>query len=266
LAEAPIAVPFPPRHAPSAKDHQKGSRLEYAFGSILCRDSITEIIAALDADKSLVGITYHSSRPARLARCTVIGGFLEPSLTRIEKLHPDLVFISSLQRDLRQNLESKGCKVVEIETSSLADAYADIELIGRIVGRKEEALQLVAKNRQQLEFIARKVKQIPLAERRRVLRMMGRDTLSVPGDDSFQNDIIKAAGGIVPKWEQSGDFVIVDAAQVQTYNPQFIYACGNRQEVLDFFKQPQFSEIAAIRCSAGYSNTFIQCISNLFSY
>ena len=218
--------------------------------------SITEIIAALDADKSLVGITYHSSRPARLARCTVIGGFLEPSLTRIEKLHPDLVFISSLQRDLRQNLESKGCKVVEIETSSLADAYADIELIGRIVGRKEEALQLVAKNRQQLEFIARKVKQIPLAERRRVLRMMGRDTLLVPGDDSFQNDIIKAAGGIVPKWEQSGDFVIVDAAQVQTYNPQFIYACGNRQEVLDFFKQPQFSEIAAIR---EHKITFFPC-------
>ena len=208
--------------------------------------SVTEIITALDADSSLVGITYHTTRPARLARCTVVGGFLEPSLVKIEKLHPDLVFISSLQRNLRQTLESRGCNVVEIETSSLADAYADIKLIGKIVGRHEQALQLVEKNRQQLEFIARKVAQIPLAERRRVLRMMGRDSLLVPGDDSFQNDIIKAAGGIVPDWGQSGDFVFVDTAQVQTYNPQFIYACGNRQEVLDFFKQPQFSEISAI--------------------
>jgi ABC-type Fe3+-hydroxamate transport system substrate-binding protein/adenosylcobinamide amidohydrolase len=209
--------------------------------------SVTEIIAALDADKTLVGITYHSTRPARLARCTIVGGFLEPSLIRIEKLHPDLVFISSLQRSLRHTLESGGCKVVEIETSSLADAYADIELIGRIVGRYEQALQLVEKNRQQLEFVARKIEQIPPAERRRVLRMMGRDSLLVPGDDSFQNDIITAAGGVVPKWGQSGDFIIVDPAQLQAYDPQFIYTCGNRQEVLNFFKQPQFSEIAAVR-------------------
>ncbi len=218
--------------------------------------SVTEIIAALDADRSLVGITYHSTRPARLARCAVVGGFLEPSLARIEKLHPDLVFISSLQRNLRQDLESKGCKVVEIETSSLADAYADIALVGRIVGRKEQALQLVAKNQQQLKFIAHKVKQIPLVERRRVLRMMGRDSLLLPGDDSFQNEIITAAGGIVPKWGRNGDFVTVNVSQLQAYNPQFIYACGNRREILNFFKQPQFSEVAAIR---EHKITFFPC-------
>lgn len=218
--------------------------------------SVTEIISALDADKTLVGITYHSTRPARLNRCTVVGGFLKPSLSRIKNLHPDLIFISSLQQGLRPNLESKGCKVVEIETSSLADAYADIELVGRIVGRHDQALQIIEKNRQQLKLIARKVEQIPPSERRRVLRMMGRDSLLVPGDDSFQNEIIAAAGGIVPKWGQSGDFVIVDAAQLQDYNPQFIYACGNRQEVLDFFKQPQFSKIAAV---SEHKITFFPC-------
>ena len=209
--------------------------------------SVTEIMAALDADETLVGITYHTTRPARLARCAVVGGFLEPSLARIEKLHPDLVFISSLQRDLRQNLESSGCKVVEIETSSLADAYEDIELIGRIVGRHEQALQLVEKNRQQLSFISKKIDHIPLAKRRRVMRMMGRDSLLVPSDNSFQNDIISAAGGIPPKWDEDGKFAVISSGQLQTFNPQFIYACGNRREVLDFFKQPRFSKITAIR-------------------
>ncbi len=208
--------------------------------------SVTEIIAALDADKTLVGITYHSTRPARLNRCTIVGGFLEPSLVRIEKLHPDLVFISSLQRDLRQTLESQGCKVVEIEASSLADAYVDIELIGRIVGRHDQALELIEKNRQQLKFIARKIKQIPLAGRRRVLRMMGRKSLLVPGDDSFQNEIISAAGGIVPQWGRNGNFITVNTAEFKAFNPEFIYACGNRQEVQDFFRRPEFSEITAV--------------------
>jgi len=158
--------------------------------------SVTEIIAGLNADDALVGITYHSIRPARLARCTIVGGFLKPSLVRIKELDPDLVFISSLHKDLRRQLQSRGCKVVEIETKSLADAYADIELIGRIVGRHEQALRLIEKNRRQLKLIARKIKRIPVAERRRVLRMMGRDSLLVPGDDSFQNEIIAAAGGI----------------------------------------------------------------------
>ncbi len=209
--------------------------------------SITEIIADLNADDALVGITYHSTRPARLARCTLVGGFLEPSLARIKELHPDLVFISSLHKDLRQKLTSGGCKVVKIETSSLADAYADIELIGRIVGHHEQALQLVEKNRQQLKFIARKIKLIPAAERRRVLRMMGRNSLLVPGDDSFQNEIIAAAGGIIPQWGRNGDFIVLDSAEFKSFNPQYIYACGNRQEVLGFFRDPQFSEIAAVR-------------------
>ena len=39
---------------------------------------VTEIIAEFKADPALVGITYHSTRPARLSRCTVVGGFHDP--------------------------------------------------------------------------------------------------------------------------------------------------------------------------------------------
>ncbi|MCK5914750.1 MAG: adenosylcobinamide amidohydrolase, partial [Deltaproteobacteria bacterium] len=166
---------------------------------------------------------------------------------RIESLHPDLVFISSLQRDLRQNLERTGCKVVEIGVSSLADSYNDIELIGRIVDHHPQALQLISNTQQKIQLISRKIARIPPSERRRVVRMMGRDTLLVPGDDSFQNEIIEAAGGVVPKWGENGAAVAIDTAQMLTFNPQFIYACGHRQQVLEFFKQPGFSGVEAVR-------------------
>ncbi|MCK5681772.1 adenosylcobinamide amidohydrolase [bacterium] len=207
---------------------------------------VTEVIAALGADENLVGITYHVRKPARLSRCVVVGGFLAPSLERIKKLQPDLVFISTLQKNLRLELEVLGCRVVEVVTSSLADSYADIELVGRIVGRHHQALELIEKTKQKLQFISRKIAQIPLSERRRVLRMMGRDTILVPGDDSFQNEVIAAAGGIAPKWGKNGNFITISTAQIKTFNPQFIYACDYRQEVSELFSQAQFTEIEAI--------------------
>ena len=73
---------------------------------------VTEIIAALDADQALVGITYHTTRPARLGRCAVVGGFMAPSLERIKGLCPDLIFISSMHEGIRAELTGLGCRVV----------------------------------------------------------------------------------------------------------------------------------------------------------
>ena len=209
---------------------------------------VTDIIAALNADQVLVGITYHTIKPARLSRCTVVGGFLAPSLERIIKLNPDLVFISSMHENLRGKLVDSGCRVVEVTTTTLAHAYANINLVGRIVGKSSEAAGLVADVQQQLALVRRKVERIPVAERRRVMRMMGRDEILVPGDDSFQIELIEAAGGIPPVWGKKGAVVSLEKAAVKAFDPQFIFACGGGcQEVRDFFGQPSWSEMAAVR-------------------
>ncbi len=214
--------------------------------------SVTEIIDALGAGQLLVGVTYYSRKPAQFERCRIVGGFLKPSLRMIKQLHPDLVFISSLQKSLRPQLEPMGCKLVMVKTGSLADAYADIKLIGRIVGQPDRALDLVSKTREKLQFISRKIEKIPLSRRRRVLQMIGIDKIIIPGSDSFQNEMISAAGGILPECRGQGDAVVIDAAQLRAFNPQFIYACGNRQKLWEFFGQPEFSALAAVRSRSIY--------------
>jgi adenosylcobinamide amidohydrolase len=77
--------------------------------------------------------------------------------------------------------------------------------------------------------------------------MMGHNPIVIPGDGSFQNEIITAAGGIVPRSDEKGAAVIVDVPQFLAFNPQFIYACGNRSEVRDFFGQPEFSAVSAVQ-------------------
>ncbi len=214
--------------------------------------SVTEIIDALGADSLLVGVTHYSRKPAQLDRCQIVGGFLKPSLSRIQHLNPDLIFISLMQKSLRPKLEKMGCQVVEVETSSLADSYDDIELIGRIVGQPDRARELVAKTRQTLQFISRKIDKIPVTERRRVLRMMGHKKIIAPGGDSFQNEIITAAGGILPEGLDEGAAVVMDTSKILAFNPQFIYACGNRHEVWKVFRQPEFSDVAAVQSGSIY--------------
>ena len=210
--------------------------------------AITEIIAALKADPALVGITYHTTRPVRLGRCAVVGGFMDPSVKRIKALHPDLVFISSMHKGLRDKLAGSGCRVIEITITSLSDAYAAINLIGRLLGKNQEAVRLVENLREQLALIRRKVKRIPLSERRRVLPMLGMDKVLVSGDDSFQNELIAIAGGIPPVWGKKGLVVSPDNVAVLKFNPQFIYASGgDRQEIMNFFSQSVWAETAAVK-------------------
>ncbi len=209
---------------------------------------VTEIIAELKADQALVGITYHSTRPARLSRCMVVGGFMAPSLKRIKALKPDLVFISSMHENLRSQLETSACRVVEVSTSSLAAAYANIKLVGKIVGKKLEAVQLVEDLQRQLALISRKVERIPSAQRRRVMLVMECLNFMVPGDDSFHNELIAAAGGIPPRWGENGVAVNVDAAAVRVFDPQFIYANGScKQKVRELFAEPAWAEVAAVK-------------------
>ena len=234
--------------APSSENSVSNVPLSPPSRIVSLVPAVTEIIAALKADQALVGITYHTIRPARLSRCTVVGGFMVPSLGRIKALHPDLVFISSMHKRLRDKLTGSGCRVIDITITSLADAYAAINLIGRLLEKDQEAARLVENLQEQLALIRRKVERIPLNERRRVMPMLGMDKVLVSGDDSFQNELIAVAGGIPPVWGKQGVVVIPDKAAVLKFNPQFIYASGgDRQEVMDFFSQPVWAEMAAVK-------------------
>ena len=210
--------------------------------------AVTEIIAALKADQNLVGITYHTTRPARLQGCALVGGFMTPSLKRIKALQPDLVFVSTMHKDLRKSLVASGFRVVEVVTSSLANAYKNIELVGGIVGKHQEALKLVAGLRQQLALIKLKVDRIPQTERRRVMRLIQCEELLLPGDDSFQNELIAAAGGIPPIWGKNGVVITGDEEAIRAFNPQIIYADDASQvNVRKLFTQPAWADIVAVK-------------------
>jgi ABC-type Fe3+-hydroxamate transport system substrate-binding protein/adenosylcobinamide amidohydrolase len=209
--------------------------------------SATEIIFAVGAKDALAGITYHSTALPGASEKTIVGGFFRPSADRILSLTPDLIIASPLHTDLIAQVDT-NIPMMIITTRKMNDAFRHIRLMGKLFQRESEAQQLVEKNRYQLDMIARKVAQIPADKRVRVMRLMGRETIMTPGSDSFQNEMIRAAGGIPPDFGKTGSIVPVTLKEWKDFNPQVIYGCGgDHQTAKTFFSQKEWQTVDAVK-------------------
>ncbi len=207
---------------------------------------ITEIIMRIGAGGSVVGITYYSELSRGAAGKTIVGGFLAPSARKIAELHPDLIFYVSRQRKLVEAFRGSAV-LVDLETKGIDDAFRHIKLLGAIFGREKKAAELAMEERARLALIRKKVSRIPGSRRLRVMRIMGRKRLMAPGDDSFQNDFIRAAGGIPPEWGRRGSVVPVTLDEWKRFNAQAIYGCGGDSRLLDMLKRPGWNQVDAVK-------------------
>lgn len=191
--------------------------------------AVAEIIFALGAGDALVGVTHHSAYPAATAEKTVVGGFFAPSIERIAALKPDLLIIADLHQKVRERFHESRI-LVDQPPHSIEQAFARIEALGVIFAKEDAARELINKNREELAMIARKTDGIEAKDRQRVMRLLSVEQLMAPGDDSFQNDFIQAAGGLPPKFGRKGNAITVSIDELKRFNPQSIYVCGNKAQ------------------------------------
>jgi len=201
---------------------------------------------------AVVGVTYHDTYPPETALKPVVGGFFSPSLERIGALKPDLIFASRLQKAVMKRF-SKSCPVVVLEANSVTDIYQHLAFIGKIFNREPEAQRLIRAMKREFALLARKIAKVPAGKRKRVIRLMGRNRVMTPGDDSFQNEYIRLAGGIPPSFGKKGAIVSVPLEEWKRFNPQVIYGCGGDRTVADkLLSQPGWRDVDAVRDKAIY--------------
>jgi len=209
--------------------------------------SASEIIVEIGAGARLVGVTYHDATLQGADKRTIVGGFFSPSLAHVRNLNPDFVIVSPLHREIIQDLKSSGIPLFLYETNSLDDAWILMGHLGKITGRQEAARALVRKNRDGLAHIRAKLDKAG-ASPKRVIRLMGRDRVMTPGTGSFQNDMIRAAGGIAPDFGKPGKVVAVNLEEWQAFNPEVIYGCHPDRAVADrFFSRPGWKDVVAVK-------------------
>jgi adenosylcobinamide amidohydrolase/ABC-type Fe3+-hydroxamate transport system substrate-binding protein len=210
--------------------------------------TVTEMLLRLGVDEPLLAVTYHSDMPPEVAGKPRIGGFFAPDLARVAALQPEVVFYSAIQKEVPDYFADSATVLIEVDTRSIDGAFASLLKLGELFNCRDRAEELVAMNRNQLRLIAAKVAKIPAERRKKVLRLMGRDRIMTPGADSFQNELIRAAGGIPPDFTATGAIVPVSLAQWRHFDPQVIYGCGDdNSAVAPILAEDGWRDVAAIR-------------------
>lgn len=210
--------------------------------------SATEALFAMGAGDIVIGLTLHDTYPRAMNEKIIAGSFSDPSAKDIEKLRPDMILLSRLHGGIEKRFENSGIPLVYVDTLTTEEGFKMLELMGQISGRTAETAARISHIRSQLDLVSRKVSKIPAEKRKRVLRLMGSDTIMTPGDDSFQNELIRCAGGIPPSLGKSGHVVPVSKEEWMKFDPQVIYYCGHERGIpKKFFDKSGWKDVQAVR-------------------
>jgi iron complex transport system substrate-binding protein len=210
--------------------------------------SITEMLIQMGVSDAIVGRTYHSVLPTGAAAESIVGGFFQPDPDRIAALKPDVLFYADIHKEMVSQFKGKMVLIC-LSQATLQESFTHLRLLGKMFNAEDEAAAIIAEQQRLLDIIALKTEGIPQQNKQRVMRLMGMtpDVIMVPGDDSFQNQYIQAAGGIAPQFGRKGSIISINFDELQTFNPQVIYACGNNQLGQKILEQQGWKDVDAVR-------------------
>ncbi|MCI0483422.1 MAG: cobalamin-binding protein [candidate division NC10 bacterium] len=156
--------------------------------------SLTEILFALGAGDSVVGVVDYADYPPEAVRRVRVGGGLDPNLEVIVELRPDLVLIAADANrwDTLIQLEQLQIPVFGVKPVGVEGVLTSIAKVGEAVGRQPQAEGLIAHMRRRIAAVSQKVS---VLARPRVLYVVWIDPLIVAGGETVIDDLINLAGG-----------------------------------------------------------------------
>ena len=180
--------------------------------------SITETLFYIGAGDKLVGVTKWADFPPAVENITKVGGYGKyANLEIIASLQPDLIIADDYSLSILDQLE-RIAPVVIVAPKNIEEIYQKIELLGKITNREESAKAVISEMKGRVSYVTSMVAGRP---RPKILFITWWNPLYVPGNGTFQDDLIRLAGGEnifadVNGWAQ------VSIEQVLERNPEII--------------------------------------------
>lgn len=126
--------------APRADSGGKAARLR-----VVClTPSSTELVAAVGATDTIVGVDRFSAYPPEVHSLPKVGDFLSPNLEAILSLHPDIVVADAVQTEVVAKLQTTGMTVLSLPMQTIDDVREALRSVGRALGREAEAERAIA--------------------------------------------------------------------------------------------------------------------------
>lgn len=156
----------------------------------------TEILFAIGAGDRVVATTDADDYPPEAVPLPDVASFGSVDVERIVSLEADLVIAGGnayTPPEAVETMRSVGIPVVVVYAPSVAGVLADVEMIGQAVGEREQAQELAARMRAEIDALTAAVEDLP---RPRVFyEVDATEAVFGPADDSFLAEMVSLAGG-----------------------------------------------------------------------
>ncbi|MBT0732238.1 cobalamin-binding protein [Methanoculleus bourgensis] len=215
--------------------------------------SNTEILYAIGLENRIVGVTDYCDYPAAAADKPKVGGYSSISIEKVLAADPDLVFAApGNTEDVINRLRTLGLTVVSLNPETIDDVLKDIELVGRATGQEQQAAACVEKLQERISAVTEKTE--GPAEKPSVAHIVWYDPIWVSGSGTFQDEVIRMAGGVNAFGSVEG-WSIVSLEEFITADPEYIIVNsgtgmteGENDAIYDYFMtEPRMQGLDAVR-------------------
>ena len=112
---------------------------------VALQPSDCEILCAIGCEEALVGVGQYCDYPASIAGLPVVQSGQETNIEEILALNPQVVLMNDMAQSEEQvkQLEANGVKVVISKAEDIEGVYYAIRMIGRVMGKDENAEAVV---------------------------------------------------------------------------------------------------------------------------
>jgi len=210
--------------------------------------SVTEILFALGAGDEVVGVSTYCDYPPEATNITRVGSFLTPNIEQIIALKPDVIIgvTTPGNEEPVKTLQNLGFKIVIVPADTVVQTRASIDTIARALGREADGRRLIEQFDMRLAAVQQRLRGAPL---RRVLMVVGQKPLVAVGSGTFQDELIRMAGGINVAGATRLAWPHLNLEAVIDWAPEVIIdtSMGTEEntQVLEFWKQ--FPSLPAVR-------------------
>lgn len=158
--------------------------------------NITESIYYLEGLEKLIARTDFCDYPISVKEIDSIGTLYNPNIEKIVELNPDLILASThFDSEILERFEEVGLSVVILlEEGSFDGLYKNLNILGKILNRERESLELVDSIITRVNRVKDIVKDL---KRPSVYYVIGYGEYGefTAGGDTFISEIIELAGG-----------------------------------------------------------------------
>jgi len=187
--------------------------------------SNTEILFAVGAGHTVVGVTNYDTYPPEVSDIEKIGDYVIIDNEKVLDLEPDVVFAYYANgNETIEALKDLGLTVITLNPTTIDEIMGNIELIGKVTGHEDEAASEIANMTTVINQVKNSTAEIPENDRPSVLYVVSIEPMYVAGNDTFPSSMITLAGG--KNIVETDGWSILTLEDIVDKNPQIIICSG----------------------------------------